>query len=267
MRVMPACPEPERDARHVPARRRLQRPPELAETFDRVGDGYDARSGYPTAVFDTLSRRCGLGPGARVLEIGPGTGQATVPMLDRGAAVTAIEAGASLARRRGERTVGRGHRDRRPARILLRQPLPSDPGVLAPRCQCRHSGEGSLDAIDQFDKLRLVASDGSTIVAVFELSFSIPDGDHTRFAAYGVSLDERTDVRFGPCVRDDERGSGLASRLLAETTRIALREGRSRLILWGGVQPDNRRARRFYEREGFSEVGRTPAIIDMVRPI
>ena len=123
------------------------------------------------------------------------------------------------------------------------------------------------DAINQFDKLRLVADDGSAIVAVFELSFSIPDGDHTRFAAYGVSLDERTDVRFGPCVRDAERGSGLASRLLAETARIARREGRSRLILWGGVQSDNRRARRFYEREGFSEVGRTPAIIDMVRPI
>jgi GNAT superfamily N-acetyltransferase len=123
------------------------------------------------------------------------------------------------------------------------------------------------DAIDQFDKLRLVADDGSAIVAVVELSFSIPDGDHARFAGYGVRLDERTDVRFGPCVRDDEQGSGLAIRLLAETARIAQREGRSRLILWGGVQPDNRRARRFYEREGFSEVGRTPSIIDMVLPI
>ena len=104
---MPACPEPERDARHVSAGRRLWRRPELAETFDRVGDGYDARPGYPTAVFDTLSGRCGLGPGARVLEIGPGTGQATLPMLDRGAAVTAVEPGASLARRLGERTVDR----------------------------------------------------------------------------------------------------------------------------------------------------------------
>ena len=106
IRVVPACTERECDARNVSASRRLQRPPELAETFDRVGDGYDARPGYPTAVFDTLSCRCGLGPGARVLEIGPGTGQATVPMLDRGAAVTAIEPGASLARRLRERTVG-----------------------------------------------------------------------------------------------------------------------------------------------------------------
>ena len=123
------------------------------------------------------------------------------------------------------------------------------------------------DAIDRFDKLRLVADDGIMIVAVFELSFSIPKEDHERFAVYGLSLDERTDARFGPCVRDDEHGSGLAPRLFAETARIAWREGRSRLILWGGVQHENHRARRFYEREGFSEVGRTGSIIDMVRPI
>jgi len=89
------------------ASRRLQRPPELAETFDRVSDAYDARPGYPPAIFEALSERCGLGAGARVLEIGPGTGQATLPMLDRGAAVTAVEPGAALARRLGQRTVGR----------------------------------------------------------------------------------------------------------------------------------------------------------------
>ena len=123
------------------------------------------------------------------------------------------------------------------------------------------------DAIDRFDKLRLVADDGTTIVAVFELSFSIPDGDHERFAVHGFRLDERTDARFGPCVRDDEQGSGLAPLLLAETARIAWREGRSRLILWGGVQHENHRARRFYERERFCEVGRTGSTIDMIRPI
>ena len=38
-----------------------------------------ARPGYPDALFDLLSARCGLGSAARVLELGPGTGQATVP--------------------------------------------------------------------------------------------------------------------------------------------------------------------------------------------
>jgi SAM-dependent methyltransferase len=57
----------------------------------------DGRPGYPPRVFEILHDRCGLGPGCRVLEVGPGTGQATVPLLDAGAQVTAIELGAELA--------------------------------------------------------------------------------------------------------------------------------------------------------------------------
>lgn len=38
----------------------------------------------------------GLVPGARVLEIGPGTGQATVPLAQRGYEVVAVEIGAEL---------------------------------------------------------------------------------------------------------------------------------------------------------------------------
>jgi SAM-dependent methyltransferase len=85
----------------------LNRPPQLAKQFNRIADDYDARPGYPGWVFDILVERCGLGPGAKVLEIGPGTGQATLPMLDRGARVTAVEPGAALARRLAERTTGR----------------------------------------------------------------------------------------------------------------------------------------------------------------
>lgn len=71
--------------------------PELAATFDRVAEHYHARPPYPVEVFDLLAERCGLGAGTRVLEIGPGTGQATLPLLERGAEVTAIEPGAALA--------------------------------------------------------------------------------------------------------------------------------------------------------------------------
>lgn len=52
---------------------------------------------YPEAVFDLLASRCGLQPGARVLEIGAGTGQATGPLLAAGAHVVAVEPGANLA--------------------------------------------------------------------------------------------------------------------------------------------------------------------------
>jgi SAM-dependent methyltransferase len=59
---------------------------------------YDAgRPGYPERVYELLVEVCGLGAGSDVLEIGPGTGQATGRLLDSGASVTAVELGAELA--------------------------------------------------------------------------------------------------------------------------------------------------------------------------
>ena len=70
----------------------------LRSTFDQVADLYDrVRPGYPAALFDDLAELAGVGPGARVLEIGPGTGQATVPLAERGCRVVAVELGAGLA--------------------------------------------------------------------------------------------------------------------------------------------------------------------------
>lgn len=55
--------------------------------------GYAAgRLDYPGEVFAILIERGGLAPGASVLEIGPGTGQATRELIDAGAArVVAVE--------------------------------------------------------------------------------------------------------------------------------------------------------------------------------
>jgi SAM-dependent methyltransferase len=70
----------------------------LRGTFDAFPEAYDrARPTYPDAVFDDLASLARLGPGARVLEIGPGTGQATLPLAERGFRVTGVELGAGLA--------------------------------------------------------------------------------------------------------------------------------------------------------------------------
>jgi len=60
--------------------------------------GYEAgRPEYPTYVYDVLVTRCGLRPGCRVLEIGPGTGLVTRHLLMDGARVTAVEPDLMLA--------------------------------------------------------------------------------------------------------------------------------------------------------------------------
>jgi SAM-dependent methyltransferase len=71
---------------------------QLRSTFDQDAERYDrARPGYPAALFDDLAELGTIGPGSRVLEIGPGTGQATLPLAERGYQVVAVELGADLA--------------------------------------------------------------------------------------------------------------------------------------------------------------------------
>lgn len=69
----------------------------LRETFNEDAERYDrARPGYPAPMFDDLAA-AGVAPGARVLEIGCGTGQATVPLAERGYRIVAIELGPDMA--------------------------------------------------------------------------------------------------------------------------------------------------------------------------
>lgn len=69
----------------------------MRQTFNEDAGRYDrARPRYPVQLFDDLAA-AGAGPGARVLEIGCGTGQATVPLAERGYRVVAVELGADMA--------------------------------------------------------------------------------------------------------------------------------------------------------------------------
>src|SRR2546429_3065692 len=96
-------------------------------SFDEAADLYDrARPGYPPELFGDLVDIGRLRPEARVLEIGPGTGQATVPMAERGFKVTAIELGPNLA------AVARRKLARFPLAAVVEGafedwPLPADP--------------------------------------------------------------------------------------------------------------------------------------------
>ncbi|MFD0525459.1 class I SAM-dependent methyltransferase [Paractinoplanes durhamensis] len=70
----------------------------LGQVFNEVPELYDrVRPGYPPELFADLADLDGLGPGSSVLEVGAGTGHATVPLAALGCTVTALEPGAEMA--------------------------------------------------------------------------------------------------------------------------------------------------------------------------
>jgi len=70
----------------------------LRTTFDGAALLYDeVRPGYPEELFDDVVSLSGIPPGGRVLEIGCGTGQATLPFARRGFRILCIELGDNLA--------------------------------------------------------------------------------------------------------------------------------------------------------------------------
>jgi len=67
------------------------------KSFDRVARQYDAaRPGYPDAVYDRILVFGALQPETKVLEVGLGTGKATLPLAQRGFEIHGIEPGTDL---------------------------------------------------------------------------------------------------------------------------------------------------------------------------
>ncbi|PSK97964.1 methyltransferase family protein [Murinocardiopsis flavida] len=70
----------------------------LRTVFDATAEKYErTRPVFPPRLFDDLVKCSGLTAGDRVVEIGCGTGQATVPLAERGLDITAVDPGAELA--------------------------------------------------------------------------------------------------------------------------------------------------------------------------
>jgi SAM-dependent methyltransferase len=70
----------------------------LRETFEQVPELYDrARPSYPAELFEDLVALAGLRRGDRILELGPGTGKATLALAERGFRIVGVELGEGLA--------------------------------------------------------------------------------------------------------------------------------------------------------------------------
>ena len=78
---------------NVPSRDRSVR-----TTFDQVAEIYDeVRPGYPDEVIEDVILISGIPRNGRILEIGCGTGQATVPFAQRGYSIHCLEMGKNMA--------------------------------------------------------------------------------------------------------------------------------------------------------------------------
>jgi SAM-dependent methyltransferase len=68
------------------------------DTYDAVAPTYDdVRPGYPNAVYEAIAKYGSLPTEPRVLEVGVGTGQATLGMVQAGWRVFGVEPGGELA--------------------------------------------------------------------------------------------------------------------------------------------------------------------------
>ena len=68
------------------------------QSFNQVAGLYDsARPGYPEALFDDILAYADLPQNARLLEVGSGSGQATLPLAKHGYSIDCLEPGSGLA--------------------------------------------------------------------------------------------------------------------------------------------------------------------------
>ena len=68
------------------------------QSYNRIAALYDsARPGYPPALFDDILAYADIPGIPRILEVGGGSGQATLPLAQRGCAIDCIEPGPDLA--------------------------------------------------------------------------------------------------------------------------------------------------------------------------
>ncbi len=72
---------------------------DLGATFDTEASKYDKmRPGYADELFQAIFEYVKIGEGSRVVEVGSGSGQATLPVLKTGCQLTAIEYGENFSR-------------------------------------------------------------------------------------------------------------------------------------------------------------------------
>jgi GNAT superfamily N-acetyltransferase len=102
-----------------------------------------------------------------------------------------------------------------------------------------------------------VAEHGKThdIIAYALLKLGVLKKDAERFLASNVQLDEALTCTYAPSVAETFQNLGLGSLLFEHILLDVYFLGKKYIVLWGGVQATNERARHYYCKKGFEPVG------------
>ncbi len=131
--------------------------------------------------------------------------------------------------------------------------------VYGPHAFDQETADQICAKLDSSQALRLLATLGSgvaeEVIGYFILVFGVHEGDRTRYAQLGITLDAEGDCTLAPSVADAHQSAGLGSVMMEHLHQVARQCGRRRVVRWGGVRQDNPRAVHFYRKFGFAEQG------------
>lgn len=173
------------------------RPDDIRLSFNNAAEVYDrVRPSYPAVLFDALFQM--LPPQPEIVEVGPGTGQATKDLLDRGASVLAIEIGSAMA-------------------ANLRSKLPSDRlRVVVGDFEATETMAGEADAVFSATAYHWIAKEAQTdrpaailrpggLVAIVDLVQVASSNDAGFFAAAQPIYERYGQGHIGPPTPSRER--------------------------------------------------------------
>jgi GNAT superfamily N-acetyltransferase len=127
-------------------------------------------------------------------------------------------------------------------------PHPEDADTL--KAICEHSYQSDIIPTIAID------TSSSRIVAYTLVKLGLNWFDNDRLKSYGIELSPRSCATLAPSVADSYQGKGIGWLILRWVVEELQKQNRTTIVLWGGVQADNKKAISYYLRNGFKEVGR-----------
>lgn len=94
-----------------------------------------------------------------------------------------------------------------------------------------------------------------TIIAYAVLKKGYLHHDHPRLQQYGINISYDHCYTIAPSVTDEWQSTGVGQLLFDHVLAEMKNRNVKQIILWGGVQTDNIKAVRFYQKNGFRSLG------------